>query len=449
MDSKTSTKPLRKFGFRDKFGYMMGDAGCNFSFSLISGYMMIFFTQFIGISLTHYALIILFTKIWDGINDPIIGALADRFTPKSGDKFRPWIFWGSFPLAFSACLLFMDTRAAAYWVKIVVCIVAYLIWDIAYTVVNVPYGSLNSTITADPVERAQLSTWRSVGAILAAFPIAIILPQILYKKTELDNGQTVSEFQGGRMFTVALVLGIIALICFQILHKFVVERIKHKEHDGEKFNFFKTFANFFSNRTMLAVALTALVSIVFMNSMQTTGSLVYQMYFQDGSLSSFAIIAYLPAMLILPFMKRLVKRFGKKALCSWPLLLGIVIYVVLLIIPDVPVVFWIICSGLTAFAMGFYTMLGWALVSDGIDSIELKTGRRDEGSIYATYFRLFSGQHRRRCFVHSRHLLAESGRCRPDRVHQPHERPRGRGAPERLRQRLAHGQNEGSGHGKL
>lgn len=321
MDTSTQAKPMRPFGLRDKFGYLLGDTGCNFSFSLISGYMMIFFTQFIGISLTHYGLIILFTKIWDGINDPIIGAIADRFTPKKGDKFRPWIFWGSFPLAFSACLLFMDTRAADYWVKIVVCIVAYMIWDIAYTVVNVPYGSMNSTITADPVERSQLSTWRSVGAMLAAFPIAIVLPQVLYKQVELDNGKTVSEFQGERMFTVALILGIIALICFQLLYRLTTERIKHREHDGEKFNFFKTFINFFSNRAMLAVALTALVSIVFMNSMQTTGALVYQMYFGDGSLSSFAIIAYLPAMAILPFMKRLVMRFGKRTCvpgrCCW------------------------------------------------------------------------------------------------------------------------------------
>lgn len=57
----------------------------------------------------------------------------------------------------------------------------------------------------------------------------------------------------------------------------------------------------------------------------------------------------------------------------------------LLLVPNIPVIVWIISSGLTAFAMGFYMMLGWALVSDGIDSIELKTGRRDEGSIYATY----------------------------------------------------------------
>ncbi len=384
MTKNTTAKSPGAFGIRDKIGYLMGDVGCNFSFSLISGYMMIFFTQFIGITLTHYALIILLTKIWDGINDPIIGALADRFNPKSGDKFRPWIFWGSFPLAFAACLLFFDTRMAPYWVKIAVCIVAYLIWDIAYTIVNVPYGSLNSTITADPVERSQLSTWRSVGAMLGAFPIMIILPLLMYKKVE-SGGQTVSVFQGERAFTAALILGVLALVCFQLLYRLVTERIKHTEHDGAKFNFFKTLRSFFTDRTMLAVSLTALISIVFMNSTQTTSALVYQMYFGNGSLSSLMIIGYLPLLLILPFMKRLVVRFGKKVLCSWPLLLGVAAYTVLILIPNVPVYLWIACTALGSLSMGFYSLLGWALVSDGIDSIELKTGRRDEGSIYATY----------------------------------------------------------------
>lgn len=385
MEKGTGTKPIPKFGIRDKLGYMMGDAGCNFSFSLISGYMMIFFTQYIGITLDHYALIILLVKIWDGINDPLIGAIADRFNPKGGSKFRPWIFWGSIPLAFSSCLLFLNIPSAEYWVKMAVCIVGYMLWDIAYTVVNVPYGSLNSTITADPVERAQLSTWRSLGAMVAAVPIAVVLPLVLFKTVLLENGETVSQFQGQRMFTIALVLGIVSLSCFQLLYRLTTERVKHSEHDGEKFNWFKMIKGFFTNRTMIAVSLTALVSILFMNSSQQTGSLVYQMYFGNGQLSVLAVLVMLPMLFLLPLVKGLVKRFGKKNLCSWPLLLGVAVYIVLLFIPNVPVWLWIACQLLATVSMALYGLLGWALVSDGIDSMELQTGRREEGSVYATY----------------------------------------------------------------
>ena len=107
-------KTQRPFGWKDLVGYFFGDFGCNMSFSLISGYMFLFFTQYIGIKLEHYALIILLTKIWDGINDPIIGALVDRFTPKKGDKFRPWVFWGAWPMAIAAAVMFLDASAWAY-----------------------------------------------------------------------------------------------------------------------------------------------------------------------------------------------------------------------------------------------------------------------------------------------------------------------------------------------
>lgn len=380
-----NTKTIRPFGMRDKFGYMLGDVGCGFSFTLISGYMFIFFTQFIGISLMHYSLIILLTKIWDGINDPLIGAIADRFTPKKGDKFRPWIFWGSFPLAFASCILFFNTADAPYAVKLILCIVGYLIWDVAYTVVNVPYGSLNSTITADGTERSQLSTWRTMGAIVAAIPMSVALPMLLYKKTELANGNVVSQFQGERMFTVALVLGILALVCFQLLYRMCTERIKHTKKENAKFNYFITLKTFFTNRAMLATALTAFVSLVFMMSTQTTNALVFQMYFGNGSLSSFAILSMLPMIVLAPLVKRCVQKYGKKALCSWPLLIGVVAYIFMLAVPNISVPVFLILQTAASFAMGFYMLVGWALVSDSIDSMELQTGRREEGSAYATY----------------------------------------------------------------
>ena len=375
----------RSFGFRDKFGYLMGDFGCNMSFSLISGYMMLFFPQHIGISLVHYGFIILFTKIWDAINDPLIGALADRLTPKQGDKFRPWIFWGSFPLAFSACIMFLNTQAWPYWSRILVCVVGYMIWDISYTVVNVPYGSMNSTISSDPVERSQLSTWRSFGAIIAALPISIIVPQIAYKKAVVD-GVEKSILQGQNLFLLSLIMGVVALISFQLLYRLSTERIKHEAKPEQKFSYIQAIKSFFSNRAMLAVAIAALAQVVFMMSTQTTGALVYQMYFGDGSLSSFSVIAMLLPMLVTaPLVKPMVKKYGKKALCSWPMLLSVAAYGVVLVIPQISVPVYIIMNVIASLGSGFYTMVGWALISDCMDSIELQTGRREEGSIYATY----------------------------------------------------------------
>lgn len=376
----------KPFSIRDRIGYLMGDFGCGMSFSLISGYMMLFFTQYIGISLVHYGFIILLTKIWDAINDPIIGAMADRFTPKSGSKFKPWIFWGSFPLAFGSCILFLDTHTWAYPTKIIVCIIGYLIWDIAYTVVNVPYGSMNATITSDPVERSQLSTWRSFGAIVAAIPISIVIPMFAYKK-EVVNGVEQSILQGQNLFIIAIVMGIIALVSFQMVCRLCTERITVDERkDAPKFSYVQALKGFFTNRSMLAVAFATLGYVIFIMSAQSTGALVYQMYFGNGKLSSLGVLTMLVPMLVCaPLVKSLVKKYGKKALCSWPFLISVAAYIIVLILPNISATMYIVLMMVAGVGGGFYSMVAWALVSDCIDSIEFKTGRRDEGSIYATY----------------------------------------------------------------
>lgn len=371
----------RPFGWKDKFGYFMGDFGCNMSFSLISGYMFIFFTQYIGINPLHYATIILFTKIWDGVNDPIIGALIDRFTPKSGDKFRPWILWGSIPLALSATLMFMDTTGWPYAAKILVCVIGYLVWDIAYTVVNVPYGSLNSVITADPVERSQLSTFRSFGAIVAGIPLSIIIPILAYKTLE---GKSI--FQGQNMFVIALIIGIIVFVSFMALYLGVKERIHHKPHDGQKFNYFETLKGFLHNRPVMAVSVAALAQTIFILSATQLNQMTFQMYFGDGKLSSLTILSSLvPMFVVAPLIKPLVKKYGKKEICSWPLIGTLVIYLAMLVLPITNPYVWIGLQLIGGIFSGGGLMVSWALMSDCIDYQELQTGRREEGSIYATY----------------------------------------------------------------
>jgi GPH family glycoside/pentoside/hexuronide:cation symporter len=385
IKAPTVAKARRPFGWKDIVGYFFGDFGCNMSFSLISGYMFLFFTQYIGIKLEHYALIILLTKIWDGINDPIIGALVDRFTPKKGDKFRPWIFWGAWPLAIAAAVMFLDASAWPYWGKLALMIVGYMVWDIAYTVVNVPYGSLNSVITADPVQRSQLSTFRSFGAIVAGIPLGIVIPLFAYKQQMVD-GVEKSIFQGQNMFPIALVLGAVALISFMILWASTVERIQHGEHDGEKFNYFKTLKSFFTSRPILGLVIATLAQTIFMMSISSLGAMTFQMYFGNGKLNSLSVLTYLVPMIAGAFLvKPLVKRFGKKNIVGWPLLGTIFVYVLMLVLPITNPYLWIGLQILASlFAIG--TMLvGWAMVADAIDYSEYKTSRREEGSIYATY----------------------------------------------------------------
>ena len=199
-------KDVRPFGIRDKIGYALGDLGCNLSFSLISAFMLDFYTQYIGIPGAIWAVIIIVTKVWDGVNDPIMGGIMDSVRiGRSGSKFKPWMSIAAIGLTVTGALVFLPVPNAALWLKVALCIVTYLLWDICYTLMNVPYGSLSAAITADPLERTSLSTWRSIGAAIGG-GISMLLPLLLYDDNQNLNGDI--------LIWVALAMGAVALVVY-------------------------------------------------------------------------------------------------------------------------------------------------------------------------------------------------------------------------------------------
>lgn len=194
MNRLTTAAPAsqadRPFGMRDKIGYALGDFGCQMSFALITAYLADFYTQYIGLTEATWAIIIIFLKIWDAVNDPIMGGIMDSRRISAKSKYKPWIRIGSFGLIVSGALAFLPIPHASYAMRVIVCVVTYLAWDIFYTLVNVPYGTLNSAISADPNERTQLSTYRSIGAGAGGL-VTLLLP-FLYMRTILSSGSALS-----------------------------------------------------------------------------------------------------------------------------------------------------------------------------------------------------------------------------------------------------------------
>ena len=129
-------KTLRPFGMRDKIGYAFGDFGCNMSFAFINSYLMLFYVTCMKINPKHFAILILLGKIFDAINDPIIGGLCDATKPGKDGKFKPWIKWASPVLLLSSIALFIYAPNAPYGVKIAMCLGIYCLWSVAYTSVT-------------------------------------------------------------------------------------------------------------------------------------------------------------------------------------------------------------------------------------------------------------------------------------------------------------------------
>lgn len=372
-------KEVRPFGMRDKIGYGLGDFGCNMSFAFINNYLMVFYVTCMGIKAKHFAIIILLAKIFDAINDPIIGGICDASKPGKDGKFKPWIKWASLPLLVSSILMFIYAPNAPYALKIAMCLGLYCVWSVAYTSVNVPYGSMQSVITTQSDERSSLSTWRSVGAMLAQIPVMVLLPKLVYdSKTSNPRGNVFIYIVG--------VMGLIGFVSFILLRKLTTERVEPTVNNVQKFNYFKTLASFFNNKPMMGVTISSVAYLALMMTVTNSMQYVFMCYFKNTKIIPIAtVIAGLPIGLGIVITKPLLKKFTKKQLCTYPFAISAVAAGIATFVRfDNPYV-WIAFIGISMFGTCFYLTLMWALVADCIDYQEEKTGRREEGSIYATY----------------------------------------------------------------
>ena len=193
-----------KVPFISKLAYGMGDVGCNFSWMFVGNFLMIFYTDVFGISMSAVATLMLFSCFWDAINDPIIGGLSDKTHTRWG-RYRPWLLFAA-PL--TALVLILTFWAHPDWSqthKIIYMAVTYCILVLGYTCVNIPYGTLCGAMTQNMTERAQINTSRSVSAMIAIGIINIItIPLIEW----LGNGNARQGY-----LLIAILYGTIFAVC--------------------------------------------------------------------------------------------------------------------------------------------------------------------------------------------------------------------------------------------
>lgn len=371
----------RKFGIRDLFGYAMGDFGCNMCFALITNYMMLYYTQYIGLKMTDWAWIIIVGKVWDAINDPIIGSIVDNVQISKKSKFMPWITIGGLALIFTTTLAFLPIQNRSYGFKVVFCLVAYCVWSVAYTLANVPYGALHSSITDVPSQRTNLSTFRSIGAGLAQGPL-MLLPVFVYNKQ--------NELLGARFVYIALGCTAVGFIGFALVRVLVTERI-HIEQEKKKFNYLNTVKGFFTNRSLIAATIVTFVQLICFMSMTSVNSIIFQTYFKNAKLVTVVnFVAYIPLIALMPFIGNITKKVGKKGISVIAAAIGSIAGFVSLFLPLDPqskasVPIWIVLLMLFYISNAVFNILVWAMVVDCIDYQYEKTGTRDEGSTYALY----------------------------------------------------------------
>jgi len=373
----------RKFGMRDCLAYAAGDLGCNMSFALKST-MAIFWTQFMQLDL-WYSLLLIVVQVWDAINDPLIGSIVDSDKRKyKRNKFLTYIWAGSIGLIVGGACCFLPFPNAPVWAKMIIFIAGYVVWDAFYTVANVPYGSLLSLISSKPADRASLSAWRSVGSIGGNMLPMVILPFIIYDA----NNNLIGE----RVFIAALIMGFLGFLCFQFMirNTEIREETEVKLDDSVKFNVVEAMGNFVKNRPAMGATIAAMGMFIGMQGAATAVTVLFQSYFKNVQASGIVqMFAMIPVVVFTPLARKMVVKYGKKELATVGAICSLAASILMFVLPITPdnngMILYVVCQLINSLGMGIYSTVSWAMMGDAIDYNEWKTGKREEGTVYALH----------------------------------------------------------------
>ena len=376
----------KKTGLTKKhwFGYMCGDWGGCMTFTLMAGIFTMYCTNALGIDPTLLGTLVIIWTIWDAINDPLMGALMDKAFAKRQDprgKFRPWLLRATPLLAVTAIALWTVPTFFEGIALIVVLFSCKILYEAAYTMFNIPMGSLLSAMSTTDAERASLSSARGAGSGFGNALPGIFAPMII------------AAF-GDRSTTGYVIVGVgcavIGFIVCLLHYAYTEERtLVGVETAAEDIKFTDILTVLGKNRPFVALCLHGICNCTMQYGSITLGMYMYSAVYHDVTYQSISSILSAPfmvgAMVAVPF---LCKKYDLQKLIRISLLIGGAVCGLLFVmhmISDVnPLVHGVMLGIGTGMSM-VSVQMQWGLVGEAIDYNEYITGKRTEGSIYGTF----------------------------------------------------------------
>jgi glucuronide carrier protein len=352
-------------------GYGAGDAANNLAFSMTSMFLLLYYTDVVGLAATTVGTLFLVVRVFDGFADLFAGRAVDRTSTRWG-RFRPYLLFATVPLLALNVAVFSVPDLGATG-TLVYAYATYLLFGLAYSLVNIPYGSLATAMTQDPVERSKLATFRVFGSNIAILLLAVAISPQIEGSEDLQRSLTITT----------IVLAVVGTGLY--LFTFLTSR-ERVEHDVATPGLRDTFAAARRNKALLVLCGSSVVVLVGWFSLQTVT--VY--YARDvlGDASYYIVLTVVQtagvfaAALMVP---RLVPSLGKKrvyiVLGAVAVLAGVGVAFAPVSSPAVAIVAFA-CFGI---GLGGVNTVSFALQSDTVEYGEWATGLRTEGATYSIF----------------------------------------------------------------
>jgi glycoside/pentoside/hexuronide:cation symporter, GPH family len=361
-----------KVSVKEKIGYGLGDTASNFYWQMFMNFLLFFYTDVFGISAGVAGTMFLIVRIWDTVNDPMMGMIADRTNTKWG-KFRPWLLWGALPIGIIGVLTF-TTPDLGMTGKIIYAYVTYTLMIMAYTVVNIPYSALMGVITPNSLERTSLSSYRFVLAFVGAFIVqGATLPLIKL----FGKGNQAVGFQW-----TMVVYSIAAVALFVATFAMTKERVHPpKEQKTSLKNDLKDLSR---NKPWIVMFFIGIFALTY-NCIRSGAIIYYFKYFvgKEGLTSAFMMAGTIAVIAGVMLTKFFSQKLGKRNLYILLMTGTTVLSGLFYFIPKDQIALIFAGHILISFILAPTAPLIWAMYADTADYSEWKWKRRATGLVFS------------------------------------------------------------------
>ncbi len=381
-----SEKSAGRLSFWEKAGYGFGDLASVLYWQTISSYLLYFYTDVFGISAAAAGTMILVTRMWDGVNDPLMGIIADRTNTRWG-KFRPYLLWMSVPLAIMGVLTF-SVPDLGYSGKLIYAYVTFTLFMMLYTAINIPYSSLLGVITPDSVERTSVASFKYTFAFASGIIVsAIALPLA----THLDK-----SYPGKGWSITMAIFGAFAVVFFLVTFLSTKERVQPPPK--QKTSIKQDLLDLAANRPWLILLIATMLIILFVATRMSVTTHYFKYYVGTQTLSfwgksytfefdvltsAFNTVGQAFALLGVIATAPMARLFGKKRAFLILFVLAALSTAVFYFLKPEHLLLIFLFQILNTFSSGPLTPLLWAMYADTADYSEWKNGRRATGLVFS------------------------------------------------------------------
>ena len=377
------SKGFYKLSMLQCIGFGSGDLAQNLIYQTISMYLLFFYTNVYGLDPAVAAVMFLIVRIVDVIWDPLVGTFVDKHDPRWG-KYRSYLILGGIPLTGFALLCFWNGFSGS----LLYAYVTYVGLSMCYTLVNVPYGALNASLTRDTAEITKLTSVRMFMANLGGLAVGMGIPMVL---RFFDPSETTDmSISDSAWFNTMAIYGIAGLALLFFCFSQCRERVVMDKKETENVKVSDLWMEFVHNRPLRILAFFFITAFAMCSVGNAAGAyyMNYNLHGTAAELSIFMGLGSIPAFIFMPLIPAIKKLLGKKGMFYIFLLTAIVGMAMLYAISMIPalkehMILVYIAQFIKSTGVIVATGYMWALVPEVISYGEYTTGRRISGIVNA------------------------------------------------------------------